>query len=195
MSGNSDHDHSSKSDTEDCVVLLDSNRMSFSGPINPETVTRLLGAVMSCVKEQPLAMDGDDDMPTVYLHVDSPGGCLHSGLRAYDGLRRIARRCNLVTVAEGLVASAGTLVCLAATQRRATRNSWFLFHQLSAGVVGKNTEIQDEAVNCRKLMKQVIGIYAKESGMRRRDVKRLLANETNTSAREAQRLGFVQRVL
>lgn len=192
MSDDGDDASTGQDSLEHHVTVLDLNRVSFSGPVTSQSVTRLLGTMISCAKG--LAFERDDRPPVLYLHIDSGGGCLHTGFRAYDNLRRLAKRVELVTIAEGRVFSAATLLFLAGTRRLATPNSWFLFHQLSTGVHGKHAEIQDEAANCKFLMKQMVRLYVKESSMTRSEVKKMVGKEVMVSARQAKRQGFVHEM-
>lgn len=178
---------------DECVTQLDVNRLSFVGDINGKNVSKLVALLVECIKQQPWAVNGGK--PTVYLHVHSDGGCLHSGFRAYDTIKLLSKRCNIITVAEGHVASSATLLCLAGNKRCALRNTWFLCHQLSSSVSGKNSLIQDEARNCKLMMRQLIRVYTNETSLNRFQVKRLLSKEVNISVEQAKKWGFISSIL
>lgn len=179
-----------ESEESQCVTQLDTNRISFTGEINNKTVSKLIAAIIDCIKHQPL-----DIKQTIYLHVQSNGGCLTSGLRAYDNIKHLSAKCNIVTVAEGFVASAATLIFLAGSERHSFKNTWFLFHQLSTCINGKNSDVQDEATNCKLMMRQLIRIYTNETTLKRTEIKRLLLKEVNVSAKQAKKWGVLSTIL
>ena len=129
--------------------------------------------------------------PKLFIHVDSPGGCLHSGLRAYDYIRRIGKRIQIVTVCEGCVASAATLIALAGSERLASKNATFLYHQLSTFLYGKYADIIDEKQACDMLMNKMYKIYKRHSNMSTESIKALLSREKLMTAKKCIALGLV----
>ena len=191
MSPSPKEDHVSEQEHQvkgEDVFLLDTNRISFSGQVDNTNITKLIALIIACAKERPFSFGGKK--PRIYIHIDSPGGCLLSGLRAYDNMKRMSKAVKLVTIAEGHVCSAATLLFLAGTDRRATPNVSFLIHQLSSGVYGKNADIQDEAENCKSLMKKLIDIYYNETDLRRSAIKKLLLREVYINADQAKDYGI-----
>lgn len=135
--------------------------------------------------------DTTESVATVYLHVDSPGGCLHSGLRAYDYIRRLSCKVRIVTIGEGCVASAATLIALAGNSRLATKNATFLYHQLTSMLYGKYADIKDEKQACDMLMRKLYTIYVRHSNMTKDEVKELLGREKLLTSKQCLKLGFL----
>lgn len=128
----------------------------------------------------------------VYLYVHSNGGCVFSGLAAMDHIRN--NRVPVVTVADGFVASAATLLLLGSDERKAHKNSRFLMHQLRTGFEGKYAELLDEMENSREVMSSLSTVYTERTSMNKRQVENILRKEIHMTAEEAMENGIVDEV-
>ena len=80
--------------------------------------------------------------PRVTLFINSEGGCARSGLSAMDHIQALP--VPVVTVADGMCASAATFLLLGGKQRQIMEHSEVLIHQLSTGFWGTYTSLLDE---------------------------------------------------
>lgn len=179
-----------ESNKEPCT-LLESDKMLFCGDVTRDTMTKLIATMYTAVKELPLPREGGAK-PRMYLLLRTNGGTLYDALAAYDHLVKLRERVELVTVAEGFVASAGTVLLMAGSRRLATRNAGLLFHQLSSGMMGKYADLRDELSACRWLMRKLTRLYERSSSLSRLRVKRLLKRERTLSAGSCIRMGFLE---
>lgn len=192
------------------VVQLDENHIGYFCKVSKTNVTELIRLLTKTVDKVirkavvqrldtekgygGVSDEGANSMvpvPTVYLHVDSPGGCLHSGLRAYDYIKRLGNRVRIVTVGEGCVASAATLMVLAGHERLATKNATFLYHQLSSFLYGKYADIKDEKAACDMLMQKLYRIYVRHSNLKKDEVEKLLSREKLLTSKQCLKMGFL----
>jgi len=98
------------------------------------------------------------DHITLYIH--SNGGELWAGLSAMDHIR--ACPAHVTTVADGICASAATLLLLAGDTRRMHRHSYCLIHQINTdGQWTKYSDLKEQVVNYDKFMKNFKKIYKK----------------------------------
>lgn len=133
--------------------------------------------------------------PEVLVYIHSQGGDAWAGLSAMDHMRMLDRRVKLVTVADGIVASAATLMLLAGRERIAMPNSFILIHQLSVeGFMGKYVELVDELKNSTELMNTFRKIYQERTKMTPKRMEQLLKKELVLDANMCLQEGFVQRI-
>ena len=69
----------------------------------------------------------------------------------------------IVTIVEGAVASAATLISVYGQERWMTQHSYMLIHQLSSGCWGKMEEIEDDYQNLKELMDHIYDIYEEKT--------------------------------
>ena len=98
--------------------------------------------------------------PELYIHITTYGGDLGSCLMCYDTLK--SKSYKIITIAEGYVASAGTIISLGGQKRQIQKSATMLIHQLSTGMVGKFEELHEEYLNSKDMMKRLINIYHTE---------------------------------
>ena len=67
----------------------------------------------------------------------------------------------IYTIIEGRAASAATFMSIAGKKRYITENSVLLIHQLSSGMWGKMSELEDELENNKFFMEKIYSIYSK----------------------------------
>jgi ATP-dependent protease ClpP protease subunit len=87
-------------------------------------------------------------------------------------------------VVDGFVASAGTLITLAAAKRFIQPNAYMLLHQLSSGVWGKMSAIDDEVHNLRKLMNHITKFYLAHTRLKSSALQKLLLKDVTWNAEE-----------
>ena len=98
--------------------------------------------------------------PDLYIHISTYGGDLYASLMAYDTLK--SKSYNIITIAEGFVASGGTIMMLSGKQRQIQKSAVMLMHQLSTGMYGKFQEIKEDFENSEQDMKRLTKIYHSE---------------------------------
>ena len=129
-----------------------------------------------------------DMVPTINLHIQSDGGDLNAGLGCMDFRRRLKAR--VVTIAEGMCASAATFLFLGGDERIVTQNSYILIHQLGWEVWGKDENMKDEMKFCDQLMKQMKKIYLRETSIPESKLDRLMKRDLYMSYKKCVRYGL-----
>jgi ATP-dependent Clp protease protease subunit len=98
------------------------------------------------------------------LVINTPGGDVVHGLALYDFLGELrALGHQLTTVAIGWAASFGAVLLQAGDQRLIGRNASVLLHEVSVGVWGKLTTIEDRIEFSRSLQHRLLTILAGRS--------------------------------
>ena len=97
----------------------------------------------------------------IYLHITTNGGDLLAGFFGYDKIK--GSKIPIRTIIEGCVASAGSLLSMAGSQRYMTPCSHLLIHQLRTGIIGTYEELVDEKANCNQFMSRLVELYKENS--------------------------------
>lgn len=101
----------------------------------------------------------------IYLHINSPGGCVTSALALYDYIKNFPMVC--VGVVEGMAASGASILLCACAMRQMTKTSVVLCHELRHVGFGYVHEtwrnIQDQYENDKFFMEKMKEIYLNET--------------------------------
>lgn len=130
------------------------------------------------------------------LVINTGGGDSDCGFAIYDALKNADM--DILTVAEGIVASAGVIIFLAGNERYVSRHSSLMMHCASIRVhdVDWNRETCDRAVlRLQKYDKMFISIVREATGCSRRKIKKYMRKEKYFYAKEAVRNGFAHGII
>ncbi len=143
--------------------LIESRTLLVSGPITDQLAKH-------CMTHLTVMESIDVERP-ITVFINTPGGSADSGFAIYDILRFIAP--PIRTVVNGLCASAGILVHLAAdgTQRFALPESRFMVHQPSTAGQGTASDLDITAREVLKLRERYNRIISEATGQ---DMKKVL---------------------
>lgn len=118
----------------------------------------------------------------IYLHITTDGGSIHAAFSAVDCIQGLSIPVH--TVVDGFVASAGTLISLAAEKRYIRPNAYMLIHELRSGVWGKMSTIEEEYGNLKKVMEHIQTFYADRTKLTKKQLEKLLTKDVIWSASE-----------
>ena len=120
----------------------------------------------------------------IMLKITTYGGLVAAAWSAVDCIQNLSVPVH--SVISGYVASAGTIITMSTSKRYMEQNAYMLIHELSSGVWGKYTDIQNEYDNLKKFMKHIIRLYLSRSTKFTKDeLKSLLRKDTSLSSKEA----------
>jgi ATP-dependent Clp protease protease subunit len=166
--------------------LLKTRTILLSGTIDKDLAEKVI--------KQLLLLEAESDDP-VKVFIDSPGGDADAGYAIFDMLRFV--KPDVITVGMGTVASAASLVLLAAKKknRLSLPNAHFLIHQPLSGMRGVATEIEIHAKELEKLRKKINILIAEETGRKVEQVSDDTDRDYWLSAEEAQEYGLVDKII
>ena len=177
---------------ENSQVLQIKDSVYFYAEVKPETILKLLSALDKATQyAQTMCYNIYD--ARVYLYINSCGGDAYCGLSAMDHIR--LNPVPIVTVADGYVASAATLILLGGTERKVLSNAKILIHQLSTQFWGKFKDLLDEVANSKELMRSFKKIYGSYTSMKKTQIDELLQKELHMNDQQALKNGFVDEIL
>lgn len=157
---------------------------------NLKLIKCLREATVSCLQHS----TSPHSPPRIYLYIHSNGGDCFAGLAAYDHIR--LNPVPIVTVADGMVASAASFMLLASDHRLMHENAFVRIHQLSIlGFDGKYTDMVDEMQNTHCLMKKMEDMYVSRTGMTLDHCRTVLRQEIDMDADRCLKEGLVHEVL
>ena len=181
---------------ESSFVKVCGNEVFFHCEVHEDSVLELvtkLRALVKTLRKTYIDLDIDED-PAVTLYIKSDGGDLHCGFSGMDHIRNLKAR--VTTVADGVCASAATLLLLAGRNRRMLENSYVLIHQISAdGVWGKFEELKDHMQNFTKDMERMQAVYEAETTIPARKLNKILKKDLYLDADQCLRYGLVYEVI
>lgn len=136
--------------------FLKTRQILLSGEINKPLAEKII--------RQLLVLEADSEEP-IKIFIDSPGGDADAGYAIFDMIRFI--KAPVYTIGMGLVASAGSIILLAAPKERryGLPNSHYLIHQPLSGIKGVATEIEIHAAELEKLRVKINELISAETGL------------------------------
>lgn len=131
----------------------------------------------------------------IWLHINSPGGTLTAAMAMVDTVNRIKHTVPVITIVEGVAASAATFLSLVGSHRVIRENSYMLVHQLSMGTWGKFEDIKDGHVNANNFMKDIKKHYKKYSKIPMEKIDEILKHDLYINAKTAKKYGLVDDII
>lgn len=179
---NADYDDS---DNEGSEVIQVENNVYFHSDVTKQSILLLVKALNKAAKVIMTEFTSCKDVLNrgkVYLYIHSDGGDAYAGISAMAHIRRCP--VEVVTIADGFVASAATFLLLAGKERRMCINSKILIHQLRTEFWGKYSDLLDEVKNTKDLMRTIKMIYKKNTSMHKTRINDLLKTELVLNAQK-----------
>ena len=166
--------------------MLKTRTILLSGEINKDLAERT-------VRQLLLLEDMGDDPSRIFL--ESPGGDADAGYAVFDMIRFV--KPPVWTIGMGLVASAASIIQLAAPKERriGLPNSHYLIHQPLSGIRGVATDIEIHARELDKLRDRINKLIAKETGLDAEQVEKDTDRDFWMNAEEAVKYGLIARVV
>jgi len=171
------------------------NKILFYADIDEGSVlelTRVLLEMDIKLQSVGLAFDGAYE-PVIHLHLNTFGGSIFAAFSTVDTIRRM--KSKVYTYIDGSVASAGTLISAIGSKRYMGQHAHLLIHQLSSGVYGKFSEMEDEIFNCANLMRLLKDFYKKNTKLPMKKLDELLKRDIWLNAEECLRYGIVDEIV
>ena len=168
-------------------ALLDARTLLLSGPVDDKMLKE---ATIRC-----LAMEQKDQKKPITVFINSPGGSADAGFAIYDLLRFV--KPPVITVVNGLCASAGILIHLAAEKKRrfCMSESRFMIHQPSTMGRGTASDLDITAKEILKLRDRYNKIIAEQCNKTPEQVTESARRDFWLDAGQALEYGLVSKVV
>ena len=187
-----------ENDSEKEISFLEkvNNRLYFYSDIEQDknlqlnkTIREMSGELLSSQKELNLI-----EPPNIYLHINSGGGCVFSGLSTADEI--LKSTIPVITIVDGCAASAATLISVVGKKRYINRHAFMLVHQISSYMGwGKHTEFKDETQSLDNIMKIIRGIYKEHTKVPTKKLNEILRHDIWWDAETCLKYGLVDQII
>lgn len=173
---------------EEKAALTDAHLFHFFGPVTATNCGIAIEELGTWSRKDP-----DCDITVVF---NSPGGSVWEGLALYDFLRDLQNRGHkVVTKSIGMAASMGGILLQAGGERVISKHGFILIHEISQGMIGKMSELEDSIKLSERLQDKLLNILSERSTMTKTQLKRAWKRKDYwIDAEEALRLKFVDRI-
>lgn len=126
------------------------------------------------------------------VRINSPGGYVMEGLAIIQALRSYP---STVTVyIDGLAASMGSAIAMVGQEIIMAESALMMIHRPWDSSIGNADDMRRDAAVLDKIEQQLVGIYAKQTGLPEGEISAMLAAETWFTADEAFAAGFVTSI-
>jgi ATP-dependent Clp protease protease subunit len=126
------------------------------------------------------------------LHINCVGGDVFDGMAIYNIIKK--RTATTTVYIEGIAASMGSVIALAADKVVMAENSLFMIHNAWGGAMGEAKEMKKTAKLLDKISGEIADIYVKKTKLPYDKVKEMMDEETWLNAEEALELGFIDSI-
>jgi len=180
----------------DPLIYACDNAVHFSSPVNKLSIEIIIKLISKMIETFYKEHDSEEPYELTYV-VDTPGGSVDAILKFVDfiGLTKTKYpNVTFISVITGLVASAGTIMCVIADKRYMTKYAHAMIHELSAGNSGRYTQLISHTDFLRELHNCLVNIYMKNTKIDREKLEALLKNDTWYNSEEYLREGFIHEI-
>ena len=140
---------------EEKMIKVEENRVYFHAEVTRENCFKLIECIQKA--QEYIAIrnikNEFENIGKIYLYIFTDGGELYAGFNVADFIQN--SKVDIVTVVEGCVASAGSVISMAGKERYIRKNAYMLIHEIRSGCLGKYSECQDDMDNNNILMEHM----------------------------------------
>lgn len=182
-------------DKQKYVSVIDNNELYFYNDVNVESALVINKTLSDLARQLLIAKITFDlqETPHIKLHINSDGGEVFGALSIVDRIQ--SSKVPIHSYAEGLVASASTLISVSCHKRYIRKNTILLIHQVRSWFEGTYEDFNDEKQNMDLIMKVVKGIYLKHTKFTEDELNTLLKRDLYLNAEDAIKYGLADEII
>lgn len=130
---------------------------------------------------------------TVNVHINTYGGDVFEGISIFNVLRASEKK--IVTIVDGIAASAGSLIFLAGDQKKMPDNTQLMIHNPWTYASGNANDLEKVVDRLRTTESAMTKTYMESFVGTEEEIKELLDSEKFMTADEAKTFGFVDEII
>ena len=179
---------------KDDFIEVSNNRIYFYSSIQRRKVmvlNKTLRELSTDIRHSATILESQP--ASIFLHINSHGGDLFTGLAAVDEI--IKCDVPITSIIDGCAASAATLMSIVADHRQINKHAYMLIHQLSSGMWGKYSELKDEIENLDRLMEMIKSIYTEYTKLPLDKLEKILEHDIWFDAETCLKYGLVDEII
>lgn len=139
------------------------------------------------------AIDDAGDVSDIIVKINSPGGSAFDGITVHNALK--SNPANVTTIAEGLAASAASLIFMAGNTRQIHENAFLVVHQASGIAMGNADDMTAVARDLKALDESIAQTYATITGNDPEDVMATMKEDMLMNANDAMADGYATEII
>lgn len=178
---------------ESITYSISSRKIWFYANVTPKSVLRL----KTILDEMTLVLQKTSsfvEMEWIELLIHSNGGCFFAGMSGMEAIR--FNEIPVHTIADGVVASAATFLCMAGRWRSSYPSSMFLIHSIRAHLGElSHPELTEEKENQDRMTSLMVSRYKEFSKIPATALRAMLNSELYIGSDLALRYGLVDEVI
>jgi len=128
----------------------------------------------------------------VNLRINCIGGDVFDGMAMYNIIKK--REAKTTAYIEGIAASMGSVIALAADEVVMAENSLFMIHNAWGGAMGEAEDMRKTASVLEKISGEIASIYKRKTRLSLDRIQDMMDEETWLNAEEAYELGFIDTI-
>ena len=129
---------------------------------------------------------------SINLRINCIGGDVFDGMAIYNIIKK--RNSKTTAYIEGIAASMGSVIALAADEVVMAENSLFMIHNAWGGAMGEAEDMRKTASVLEKISGEIANIYQKKTRLLYDRITSMMDEETWLNAKEAYDLGFIDTI-
>jgi ATP-dependent Clp protease protease subunit len=135
------------------------------------------------------------EMPHIQILLSTYGGNVYDGLSLYDAIKNSKTDVDITCF--GKIMSVGIVILLAAKTRKAYRNTTFMIHELSSGVIGKIADMEESIDESKRINRVLFDIIEKETKITHSWLKEIYNKKKDWyfTAEEALEIGLITEII
>lgn len=149
-------------------------------------------AMASVVCAQLLFLESEDANAPITLHINSGGGCVHSGLAIRDTMENIS--CDVIGIATGIAASMGLYLLSCCSFRAMTKRASLMAHQVSAGASGNVADMRASFAHTEHLNNILMSEIADNCGLSLNELLKIADRDRWIYSKESIKFGVVDAI-
>lgn len=129
---------------------------------------------------------------SIKLKMNSPGGNVFDGVTIHNALKDHPASVNVQI--DGLAASIASIIAMAGDKITMAPNAMIMIHKAWSGLYGNSDDLRKMAEVLEKIDGTLVDTYADRTGAGKRNIKKMMEDETWMTAKEAKDLGFCDEI-
>ena len=135
------------------------------------------------------------EMPHIQILLSTYGGNVYDGISLYDAIKKSKTDVDITCF--GKIMSIGIIILLSAKTRKAYRNTTFMIHELSSGVIGKLADMEESIDESKRINRVLFDIIEKETKITHSWLKEIYNKKKDWffTAEEALEIGLITEII
>ena len=135
------------------------------------------------------------EMPHIQILLSTYGGNVYDGLSLYDAIKNSKTDVDITCF--GKIMSMGIVILLSAKTRKAYRNTTFMIHELSSGVIGKLADMEESIDEAKRINRVLFDIIEKETKITHSCLEEIYNKKKDWyfTAEEALEIGLITEII